>query len=112
MGRPVGAHQEVRDNVTHGGIVMGAGSPASTKESLMRTLIVTMTVWAVLASAAPALAQQSGADALPGVTLSLDELKAQMFHVRLSRAVVAVQPAHDAAGAGGRLSVRQLAHGE
>ncbi len=51
----------------------------------MGTLIVTMTVWAVLASTAPALAQQSGADALPGVTLSLDELKVQMFHVSAGR---------------------------
>ena len=38
----------------------------------MRTLIITTTVWAVLASAAPARAQQSGADALSGVTLSLE----------------------------------------
>lgn len=51
----------------------------------MRTLIVTTTVWAVLASAAPAWTQQSGADALPGVTLSLDQLKTQMFHVSAGR---------------------------
>ena len=50
----------------------------------MKTLIVGTAACAVFAASSPVLAQPDSSP-LPGTTLSLDELKAQMFHVSASR---------------------------
>ena len=50
----------------------------------MKTLFVLAAVCAALAFGSPLFAQ-SDAPPLPGISLSLDEIKAQMFHVSAGR---------------------------